>query len=151
MENMEPKNYKVLVPVDFSESSRMAVKYVLRTFYHQLSHLILLHAYKEASSEGAPMITLLDILREKSERQMQQELARVGGMSRPEKLEVVGYSRFDTLVEAIQELALASEIDLVVMGFQEPEHRRLMYFDNHATAILSQTNLPVLMVPKIAN
>jgi nucleotide-binding universal stress UspA family protein len=141
--------YKILVPTDFSESSRTAIEYVIHMFGDQLSHLYLLNAYKEKFPEMAPMVSLVDILREKSERMMHLEMKFVATLPHHQDLQIVAVTRFETLLQAVMELVVAEAVDLVAIGTNGHMHPRLEFRDDDPSYVLHQIKLPILLVPKL--
>ena len=148
---MELRNYKVLIPIDFSENSRYAIQYVLERLCGGLTHLYLLHAYKENTPGSAPLISLIDILREKSERLLQQEIKFIKSLAPKEEIEIVAYSRFGGYLPSIIEITKQDHIDLVVIGTNGHTHPRMDLRDDDPGYLVHRLGLPLLLVPKIAN
>jgi nucleotide-binding universal stress UspA family protein len=148
---MKHRNYKVLVPIDFSEHSRHAVQYVLSALANQVTHVYLLHAYKERTPGNAPLISLIDILREKSERLMQIELKQIEPLLLDSKIELHTFSRFDGYLHSINDIIEKEGIDLVAIGSNGHTHPRMDSRDDDPGFLLHKINKPLLLVPKIAN
>ena len=148
---MKQRSYKVLVPIDFSEHSRYAVEFALNSFGSRLTHLFLLHAYKENSPGNAPLISLIDILREKSERLMQQEVLNLKPLIDEGNVILKTYSRFDGFLHSISEIADSEDVDLVMIGTNGHTHPRLDQRDDDPGFLVHKLNKPILLVPKIAN
>ncbi len=144
---MQP--YKVLIPTDFTEDSRRAVEYVLNAFAAKLTHLYILHAYREKSLEAAPMISLIDILHEKAERLMQAEVRHAYANRNNDTLEIVPMNRFDGLLESILDVAETEDVDMVVMGSNGNPYLRHDTRDDDPAQILHRLRRPLLLVPKL--
>lgn len=143
------QTYKVLVPTDFSEDSRRAIEYVMGAFASKLTHLYILHAYREKSLEAAPMISLIDILHEKAERLMQAEVRHAHAIRRSDDLEIIPLNRFDGLLQAIVDVADAEDVDMVVMGSNGNPYLRHDSRDDDPAQILHKLRRPLLLVPKL--
>jgi nucleotide-binding universal stress UspA family protein len=143
------KHFKVLVPTDFSEISRGAIDFVLEAFGHQLTHLIILHAYREKSPEAAPMISFVDILREKADRLMQLEVKYVQSLPKHDGVQILSISRFDGFLQSIQEISEAEDVDLIVIGSNGHTHPKLEMREEDPGFLLHKLNRPLLLVPKL--
>ncbi|MFM2375986.1 MAG: hypothetical protein RLZZ165_1083 [Bacteroidota bacterium] len=148
---MKAGNFRVLIPIDFSENSREAERYALDHFNGQITHLYLLHTYKENTPGSAPLISLMDILREKSERLMAQEVQFIRSSMVDDTMEIQTFSRFDGFLEGILDIKNRFGIDLVVLGTNGHTHPRMELRDDDPGFLLHRLNLPLLLVPKIAN
>ena len=62
----------ILVPTDFSETARNALKYAISLFGSD-NHFILMNAYEEPTSTTSSMISLRDILHESSVDSLKDE------------------------------------------------------------------------------
>ena len=143
--------YKILLPTDFSDSSRHALKYVLEEMGHRLSHLILLHAYRDHELAMAPLASVQDILREKSERLLQEEIRFVTAFMPGTAIQILPFSRFDGFLSSMVAVAKDEDVDLVVIGTNGHMHPRLESRDDDPGYLVHRLNRPVLLVPKIAN
>ena len=143
--------FKVLVPTDFSDISRNAVAYVFSAFGDRITHLLLLNAYKQRAPEAVPMITLADILHEKSVRMMQIELKHIHSLQHGAGLLVQTWSRFQGLLESMVEISEEEDVDLIVMGSNGNIHPRVEAHDEDPGFIIHKLNRPLMLVPKLLN
>ena len=148
---MKQRSYKILVPIDFSDHSRYAVEFALKAFGDRLSHIYLLHAYKENTPGSAPLISLIDILRQKSERLMHQEVQDLKPLLDSDQIILKTFSRFDGFLHSITEIVQTEDIDLVVIGTNGHTHPRLDQRDDDPGFLIHKLNKPILLVPKVAN
>lgn len=139
----------MLVPTDFSEISRHAVAYVLAHYRDQLSEIILLHAYRDNAS--APLISLVDILKEKSERMLHREVELLQKKIGKDAIGVKQIARYDALVTAMKEVSEQEDVDMVVMGTNGHTHPRVEFKDDDPSFLLARINRPMLLVPQYAN
>jgi nucleotide-binding universal stress UspA family protein len=146
---MQAQIHKVIVPVDFSDVSRHAVEYALTVFQHQLTHLYLLHAFKDNPPGSAPLISLMDILRTKSERMLQEEVEFVRSLEASKGIEVVAIARFDGLLSALHDISKAENIDLILIGSNGHTHPRVEIRDDDPAFLLHRLNRPLMLVPQM--
>lgn len=147
---MKSRSYKVLVPTDFSETSRHAIQYVLSHFYGQVSHLYILNAYPENEPGSAPLISLVDILKERSERMLQVESEMVRKMEQAMDVEIVSIARFDGFLNAMYQVTVDEGIDLVVMGTNGQTHPKFEAREDDPLYLMHRINKPVLLIPLVA-
>jgi nucleotide-binding universal stress UspA family protein len=148
---MKHRSYKILVTIDFSDHSRYAVEFALNAFGNRLTHLYLLHAYKENSPDNAPLISLIDILRQKSERLMLQEVNNLEPLLEDGHIILRTFSRFDGFLHSMTDIVQSEDIDLVVIGTNGHTHPRLDQRDDDPSFLIHKLNKPILLVPKVAN
>jgi nucleotide-binding universal stress UspA family protein len=141
--------FRVLVPTDFSESSRGAIDFVMETFGNRMTHLYLLHAFREKAPDSAPMVSLIDILREKSERLMQNEIRHLEASRGLKDFELSAISRFDGFFKAISNVSEAENIDMIVMGSNGHTHPRMDQREDDPSYLVQKLNRPLLLVPKL--
>lgn len=143
--------YKVLIATDFSDSAREAVRYVVTTLHPRPTHLYILHAYKHSAPESVPLVSLVDILREKSERLMSRELSYLRSLPHGGGLAVTPIHRFDTVLQSIVDVAEQEGVDLVVMGVNGRATPQGEPRDDDPTVLMQRLNRPLLLVPKLLN
>lgn len=118
---------------------------------HRLSHLIILHAFRDHELAMAPLASVQDILREKSERLLQEEVRYVTALLPDAAIQVIPFSRFDGFLPSLISVAKDENVDLVVIGTNGHMHPRLESRDDDPGYLVHRLNRPVLLVPKIAN
>jgi nucleotide-binding universal stress UspA family protein len=144
-------SYKVLVTIDFTEDSRRAVEYVLATLADRITHLYLLHSYREKGADTSPMASLNDILQERSLRLMQTELDHFEANPDFRHIQFVSVHRLEGLQEAICEVATAENVDLVAISNHNYRPSRLTSPEDDPNYLLHKLSRPLLLVPKLLN
>lgn len=132
-------NNSILIPTDFSSQARQALRFAAENFGGLPSRFILLNAYANMPKTSVPMITLSDILKERSEEGLQREcdfLSRELGFSGPDISKI---SRPDSFAEAIRFIVAKEKIKMIVMGLSaaDLDHR----------ALTESVKTPLLLVP----
>lgn len=146
----------ILVPVDFSEPSKHATRYAIALAGHlKAEKLILYNAYQQPMPAD-PMLTeptlnamevynvteLGEISREHLQRfknEIQNEAPASLG------IEIIG--EFNDLIEGIEEVCAAHQIDLVITGITAGDKLTETLVGSRAIDIAKRITTPVLIVP----
>lgn len=147
---MKKRSYKVLVPTDFSEISRHAIAYVLSHFNGQISHLVILNAYPENQPGSAPLISLVDILKDRAERMLHAEIDLVNRMEHAKGVEIVGIAKFDGFLNAMKQITEEQQIDLVIIGTNGDTHPKMEVREDDPLYLIHQIGKPLFLVPQFA-
>lgn len=139
----------VLVPVDFSECSRAALRYALALAEAFDAKVTLLHVWEPPEFAGADLMVLAHSegisVGDYGRRQAKQELDQLADtLERGEALErtiEIGRPR-----ERILALADSGTYDLVVMGTHGRTGRARMFAGSVAEAVVRRATIPVLTV-----
>src|SRR5688572_4528174 len=143
---MDMKN--ILVPVDFSPASEVAVRYTAELARCLKATVRLLHVHVPVVSRHNPMSYLITEEREHAER---ENLAKLRSL-----VESLGerYSsvKWETLVEsgAATEVILScakKDIDMIAMGTQGVSSIEKIFLGTNTAEIIEKSNCPVLAIP----
>ncbi len=150
------KELRILIGIDFTDTSENALNYVRHLFdqEHNLTiTYILAHAFKPmvpySGSPGIPVLSQGELekeLRVKLEAMISELQNQVGANHRV-------YSCFThgSMNKLTQTLIAKDGIDLVVMGSREKSAFERMTFGTNTLEVASSVNCPVLAVPKEAS
>lgn len=132
-------NNSILIPTDFSEQARHALRFAVETFGGSPSRFILLNAYANLPKASAPMISLGDILKRRSEEGLQREVDFLSEQLGFRDIDVSKISRPDSLADAIKFIVAREKVQMIVMGFtkEDLDHR----------ALTNMVRTPLLLVP----
>ncbi len=150
----------ILVPVDFSEPSKHATRYAIALAEHLKAEKIILYNAYQQPMPADPLLTeptlnamevynvaeLGEISREHLQRfknEIQNELT--GSL----QIEVVG--EFNDLIEGIQEVCAAQQIDLVITGINVSDKLTETLVGSRSIDIAKNITTPVLIVPHEAD
>ncbi len=150
----------ILVPVDFSEPSKHAARYAIALAEHLHAEKIVLYNAYQQPMPADPLLTeptlnamevynvseLGDISREHLQK-FKQEIQHTAPASL--NIEVVG--EFNDLIEGVQEVCAAKNIDLVITGITVGDKLTETLVGSRAIDIAKQITTPVLIVPVEAN
>lgn len=144
-----PKNIKhILVPTDFSENSRYALKAAV-TFAQKtkgqifLYHRINLPPNWDAATEDQKSFNTLAINRDK---EMKRQFERILSEYHSSEIKIHPLHSAGDLVGSTQEMVEKYEIDLVVMGSEGARGVKEWHIGSNAERISDQVDIPVLII-----
>jgi nucleotide-binding universal stress UspA family protein len=135
---------KILVPVDFSDTSLNALNYAIALFGTSSSEITLLHVYETRST--TMMIKNIDKLIEEDCRREMKELIEKIQEKYPQ---VVIQSKIlkEYAVPAIVALGDSGSYDFIAMGTQGASGLKEVFLGSVAGGVISKTEAPVIVVP----
>lgn len=135
----------ILVPIDFSEASKIAVNYALM-LAEKLDHeLKFVHGYSLGQVEERPMGFDMAADEEKEARQRSEDF-----LSQFSKLRTVKYSNefvWGSIVDAICETATQYKVDLIVMVTSGASDLGSFFIGTTSEKVSKKAPCPVLIVP----
>ena len=141
---------KILVPVDFSESSINGLNWACHFAEKIQTELILFHAfeikksYYENVSFNDPTVITKDLKDEKIERL--KELALHTGYKKKINFEYIAES--GNFQKTLKEVVDKNNIDIVIIGSEGAENQRNYLFGSNTIEIIKKNGLPLLIVPQ---
>lgn len=136
---------RVLVPVDFSETSVNALNYAIKLFDSSDLELTILHTY-DVSSSAFRMKSMDGILERDAQREMDTLLARVH-KAYP-KLAVETKIVKSKAITAITSLGNSGRYDFIVMGTKGASGLKEVFIGSVAGGVIAQSDTPVLIIPE---
>jgi len=135
---------KILVPVDFSDTSINALQFAIDLFKGRSLKITVLHTYGTPSS-AFHMKSLDRVLEEDAERELNQLIRRFE-QSEPDVLLKPLNLKGDA-VHTVNSIADKGEHDLVVMGTKGASGLKEVFMGSVAGGVVKGTVAPVLVVP----
>lgn len=135
---------KILVPVDFSDTSMSALFYAIELFGRSALEITILHTYGIDSS-AFHMKSMDRILEEDAQREMDALIKRV----QEKEPEIVLKSKImkGHAVSTITSLGNSGAYDFVVMGTKGASGLKEVFIGSVAGGVISKTSAPVVVVP----
>lgn len=135
---------KILVPVDFSNTSLNALSYAIRLFEGSLTEITVLHSYQVASSAFS-MKSIDGFVEDDAQQEMNTLITRIKG-------EVPGIILTPKIVKGnpvsiITSLGDSGDYDFIVMGTKGASGLKEVFIGSVAGGVISKTQAPVLVVP----
>lgn len=120
----------VLVPTDFSETSKKAIEYVVQFFEDMagVCKLILLHSYSVPKTEDfSKVVEINDMAKSKAKSRLEDEVQWAQNLSQDRFLEVEPILHMGSLESVISQVLKDNKVDLIVMGKDGGEHVEQIY------------------------
>ncbi|MEM0998023.1 MAG: universal stress protein [Bacteroidota bacterium] len=140
-------NNAILIPTDFSAQSRMALRFAVDNLASASAptRLVLLNAYANMPRISAPMISLHDILKRRSEEGLQREHDFVKTLlnGNADRIDIRQVSRPDTLKKAIRYILARESVQMIVLGSDQSNRN----FD--PCDLVESFRTPILLVPSL--
>lgn len=136
--------YKVLVPVDFSDTSLNALRYAVKMFKPHPLKVTVLHTYGTPSS-AFHMKSLDRVLADDAEREMDRFIKKLEREEPDVLFKPVNIK--GEAVHAIKSMADRGDYDLVVMGTKGASGLKEVFVGSVAGGVIAGTAAPVLVVP----
>ena len=135
---------RILVPVDFSNTSLNALTYAMKLFKGTVLEITILYTY-EVSSSAFRMKSMDRILESDGQREMDILLKRI----RKEQPDISIQSKImkSDAISAIISLGNSAIYDYIVMGTKGASGLKEVFIGSVAGGVISKTKAPVLVVP----
>ena len=135
---------KILVPVDFSETSKNALVYAISLFGKLSIEITVLHTY-EAKIKTGSLRSIDKILQEDAKNEMTNFMEEFAEKEPDIVLhsKIVGGDSVSTIVS----LGKSGKYDYIVMGTNGASGLKEVFIGSVAGGVISQTTAPVLVVP----
>lgn len=138
---------KILIPVDFSDTSLNALSYAINLFKGQTLEITILHTYKIMSSIAYIMKieSVKRVMKEDAEREMDALLRRI----EKEEPNVMFKSNIlnRSATSATTSMGDSGDYDFIVMGTKEAGGLKEVFIGCVAGWVISKTKAPVVVVP----
>lgn len=135
---------KILVPVDFSDTSLNALFYAIKLFGQSPVEITVLHIYG-ARSTALLMKSIDNVLERDAKGSMDKLIEKV----RKEAPEIVLKTRIvnNYVIPVITSLGNSGKYDFIVMGTKGASGLKEVFIGSVAGGVISKTSAPVLIVP----
>ncbi len=137
----------ILTPTDFSPNSAVACRYAAMTAEKLGAKLTVYHAYH--LKPGNPFTSLDEVakLEQNAAADAKKELQDFVAREISAKVEIENVVRMGLAVEDIIDFAEQFKYELIVMGTRGANSLETKLLGTNSTAVLSQSRIPVLVVP----
>lgn len=135
---------KILVPVDFSDTSSNALSYAVKLFGGVATEITVLHVYGTKST-ALLMKNIDSVLEKDAKRRMEELLENMQkehpGLTLQTKV-IKNYA-----ISAIASLGDSGQYDYIVMGTKGASGLKEVFIGSVAGGVISKTSAPVIVVP----
>ncbi|MEJ1224001.1 universal stress protein [Sediminicola sp. 1XM1-17] len=143
---------RILIPTDFSELSKVAVKYAVDFSKDVDVSLILLHI-SDVNAPGMARVSskkLGEAIKTSTEAAMKELVATI----KKENSHQINISHKivygTSIAKTIETTALENNIDLICIGTKGATGLKKIVFGSNAAAIIEHSSIPVLTIPELA-
>lgn len=135
---------RILVPVDFSDTSSNALLYAIQIFGRSSVEITVLHIYGTRST-ALLMKSIDSVLKKDAQRKMDELIEKV----RKEEPDIVLKPKIikNYAVSAITSLGNSGTYDFIVMGTKGASGLKEVFMGSVAGGVISKTSAPVVVVP----
>lgn len=141
---------KILFPTDFSDNSNRAFPYALDLAYLLDAELTIFNSYKLPYSKSNLLVSMMDIMKDDSSRELNALKEKALGQKKYEKLKINLVSRAGNFVSQIPKIAKDVKSNLIVMGTKGSSGLKEMVIGSNTIEVIQITRCPVLAVPENA-
>lgn len=145
---------KILIPTDFSENAKNALKYALELFKYERAQFYVVHSYKDEvyahSEASAPerRDQIANDFHADAEEKLTEILAWIDGVSPNPRHEYFALALNDFLMDAVDSLVDEKNMDIVVMGTHGHTNNPKITFGSHTLQVIKYVQCPVLAIPE---
>jgi nucleotide-binding universal stress UspA family protein len=139
----------ILVPIDFSESSRMALQYGLTLATHFKGHVIAAHVVPESSALRSAFPTETTRIEQEQEREALQALRDFLPSTYNRAVDVQMVVRTGVVGAELLKLTIDEDVGLVVMGTHGRKELQRWFIGSVTERVLRQVPVPLLTVSHV--
>lgn len=144
------RTLNILVPTDFSELSKVAIRYALDMAKKMKGKVTLVHVLDTASHAASMPLRLSSLINElekMAEEDFQQLLEEVEKYNKTGKKIRGKIIHGTSFTSAISAFAKRSRSNLIIMGTHGASGLKKVFMGSNTTAMLEASNVPVLAIP----
>lgn len=141
---------KLLVPVDFSDTSRNALSYALdMAQYIPLSSVLIFNSFEKvmAGTDGTPLSSNSDVRRNISLLALEN---LKNSILNNRKIDVTIHAEEGSLLENLESLIGEGKFDMIVMGINGATRMEQIMIGSSTLNVVAKLSCPVLIVPPAA-
>jgi nucleotide-binding universal stress UspA family protein len=141
---------KIVLPTDFSETSKNAIAYTLQLTNKHDCEYELLNAYLPPSSSPEMAVSLSEILSKESEKALFSLFEEITSDVRYEDKKITLLSKYGDVEHVVDDLMQNNQYDLVSMGTKGASGIKEILIGSNASALINKLKKPVMIIPENA-
>ncbi len=144
----------ILLPTDFSENSKNAIKYAMKFFKGETCTFHILNSQKPSGYitadvlYGAPGTTIYDGILNDNKKELEKMVQFCDSISEKEDFTFVPKLDFDNIIDAVNQAAALYNIELIVMGTNGATGAAEVVFGSNTLKIIQNVDCPLIAVPQ---
>jgi nucleotide-binding universal stress UspA family protein len=144
----------ILLPTDFSENSKNAIRFAMNFFEGETCTFHILNSQKPSSYitadvlYGSPGTTIHEAILNDNKIELEKTIRFCESIAEKEKYTFVPKIDFDNIVDAVNQAVALNNIELIVMGTNGATGAAEVIFGSNTLKIIRNVNCPVIAVPQ---
>ena len=138
---------KILIPTDFSDTSRNAARYAKKYVADSSTEFYVLHAYKQPDSTDV-LISIVDILKDEADKMLNEEAEFLIKELKISRSKIFLISALGEVEECVYDCVSKHNIDVVVMGTTGANGLKELLVGSNTVKVIDAAHAPVLAVPQ---
>ncbi|MFC5048094.1 universal stress protein [Aquimarina hainanensis] len=144
----------ILIPTDFSTSSLHAITYALDFFRGETCSFHLLHVQKTSEYQTGNLMSsdasasIQDSIIQEDSDKLTSLIHTLSAKYPHQSYHFIPEIEYDPFTDAINQIIIAKNIDLIVMGTNGVSGFKEVIFGSNTVNVIRNTSCPVLIVPK---
>ncbi|MEZ4794423.1 MAG: universal stress protein [Flavobacteriaceae bacterium] len=145
---------RILLPTDFSENSKNAIRYALELFKGVPCSFFVLNVQKPSEYLTEDILTeptsgtIYNAIAMDNKKQLEALVVELSETSASEPFSFEGLFDFDNLADAMQQAINAKSIELVVMGTNGATDAEEVIFGSNTLQVIRNVQCPILAIPE---
>lgn len=136
---------KILVPTDFSENSKLALKHAIQVANKFGGTVNVVHIYQIATST-ASLVSIDHIVKADREQEISDLIEEMKPLL-TNNASMEGHVRKGGSVENICQIAEKLKVDIIIMGTKGADGMKKIFLGSTASNVILHTTIPVLAIP----
>jgi nucleotide-binding universal stress UspA family protein len=144
----------ILLPTDFSENSRNAIRFALKFFQGETCTFFILNSQKTSSYltadvlYGAQPLSVYEGVLSNNRKNLEELVHFCQSVSEGENFSFVPKLDFDNLIDAIKQAVTLNAIDGIVMGSNGATGAAEVVFGSNTLNVIHHVDCPLIVVPE---
>lgn len=139
--------FKILLPTDFSDNSRIAIDFVLDHFAQDDIQLLLIHTIRAPHSAAGVLIRIDDLMQKDAERDMRVLLEYVREKRPDVKLDSI--LKLGHLKDWVQQYAKSYGVNMIAMGTKGENNIASKLLGSVTESVIRTAKIPLLAIPNV--
>ncbi len=144
----------ILLPTDFSENSKSAIKFAMKFFEGETCTFHILNSQKPSGYitadvlYGAPGTSIYDGILNDNKKELEKMIRFCESISEKENFTFVPKIDFDNIVDSVNQAVTKNNIELIVMGTNGATGAAEVVFGSNTLKIIRNVDCPVMVIPQ---
>lgn len=140
----KPLIMNILLPTDFSDNADLATEFAFQIARQTNGRVMVFHAYDLPYSNRSMSTSLLDIMRENAENNMEMLKEKLAAKYEEDFSTLV---RLGNPIRLIAETSMVDHMDIIVMGTKGSSGLEEILIGSNAASVIQNSKIPVLVIP----